>query len=879
SILIAQNEKIKSKERIKQSSLFVEGQMTIKLKAGVGDYKKQTGLIYFGIPSLDEKVQEFGVYQLEKRFQFNPRLMRSDLPDLSRIYKLSYNSETSLNKIVAAFSANPNVEYAEGIPIYKVSVVPNDALYDDCQHLPQIMAEEAWNIHKGEDGTEEIVIAIVDTGTDWEHEDLVQNVWQNLSEDADGDGATIEFIDSTNTWVLDPGDLNGVDDDNNGFTDDLVGWNFINEDGDPNPILSNPMYNHGTLVTGIACGRTNNEIGISSISYNLKYMAVCADENNTLAYGYDGIIYAAENGADVISNSWGGGTSSAAGQEVIHYATGLGSIVIGAAGNDNIEYALYPASYLGAISVASVNEEDAKADYSNYHCSVDISAPGGEGDIGILSTSSDNSYEAFNGTSLATPLVAGVLGLLKSYHPTWTNEELIERVLATSDYIEDLNPGYENLLGHGRINAYEMLLGENIEDPYLKLGIEQIFANDANENGILEPGELVSLSFDIRNFMQTYGSDNVDVILTTSDADIIILTGEANIDIAADTISQLLDLFAIQIGDNAEAHYAEFNLHFESEMEIKKGEDIAFTLLISPSGYFVYDGDGEGENYSGVYIYNYLIDHGFNAMYGSGDEFPTSLNGFEAVFLSFGNFASGYTTFGNQHVDVVSNYLTDVEGDVYIESSDAFAYDQVGNTAFHLLFGLTSSNDGSTNPIDSLWGLENSLANGMAFTSSSQSTNSWIDMFSPIDEAEAVFEELDYGIVAVQYDVPDSYETFCFSYAISKLDDGNSPSTKDELLNEILIFFDESLSIGEEEAINPFNCKVYPNPNTGIINIDLGSLTDVSIKVLNLSGQLVYSKENINAPLFQFELDAASGIYILELSAEDEKQQFKLVKQ
>ena len=208
-------------------------------KQAVGEFGKQTGMVRFGIHSLDEKVADFEVYQLEKRFKYNPAKLRADLPDLSRIYKISFPDKFSLNEVVESFSIDPNVEYAEPIPVGHLADVPNDSLYSQLQHLPQIFAPEAWEIHKGEAGTDEIIIAIVDTGVDWDHEDLQSNVWQNLGEDADGDGHTMEF--NGTQWVLDPGDLNGVDDDLNGFTDDLIGWNFITNTGDPNPIPGNPM--------------------------------------------------------------------------------------------------------------------------------------------------------------------------------------------------------------------------------------------------------------------------------------------------------------------------------------------------------------------------------------------------------------------------------------------------------------------------------------------------------------------------------------------------------------------------------------------------------------------------------------------------------------
>ena len=123
------------------------------------------------------------------------------------------------------------------------------------------------------------MIAIIDTGVDWDHVDLLNNVWQNLAEDADGDGHTLEF--SGTQWVLDPGDLNGIDNDFNGFTDDLIGWNFITNNGNPNPIPGNPAGYHGTHCAGISNGVTNNGTGIASIGWNLSLMAhLCRSEQH-----------------------------------------------------------------------------------------------------------------------------------------------------------------------------------------------------------------------------------------------------------------------------------------------------------------------------------------------------------------------------------------------------------------------------------------------------------------------------------------------------------------------------------------------------------------------------------------------------------------------
>jgi subtilisin family serine protease len=846
---------------------YMQGQITIKLKEGVGEFEKQEGMVYLGIPSLDEKIERFNVYQLEKQFRFNKRLAKPGLPDLSRIYKLSYSGEHSLRELIKAFSSDPNVEYAEGIPFLSPVAVPNDSLYDECQHLPQIMAEEAWDIHKGEDGAEEVVIAIIDEGVEWTHEDLVENTWQNLAEDADGDSVTIEFIDGE--WVLDPDDINGIDEDGNGFTDDLIGWDFIDEDGNPSPTNGDQ---HGTHCAGIACGTTNNDIGISSVSYNLKHMGVNMSAGGDGGpYAFDAIIYAAESGADIISFSWGGWAYSEAHQEAIEYAYNLGSIIVVAAMNTGMFELMYPASYFHVISVANVYESDEINPSSTYNCAVDISAPGTD----ILSTVNENEYEAWTGTSMACPMVSASLGLLKSYHPEWTNEELINQIIGTADEIDDLNPGYENLIGSGRINAYRMLLGDSLEDPYLQLGVTNFDAIDENENGIIEAGESVLINIDLRNFMATYGAENATITLTTADPMITIVEGEISLAIPADTGFSILDQFEILVAEDAEVHFAEFNLNVEADIDVVLCNNESFSLLIEPSGYLVYDGIAEGEDYSGQYIYDYFIEHDLPALYITGIDFPSSLLGFDGVFLSFGNYNSGNTVLDGHSVDVITSYM-ESGGDVYLEGGDALGYDQSDNSGFLALFGLVAATDGDDNPINELFGEENTLADGMIYTSNTQSSNSWIDQYFPLDEAEIAFTESGYGDVAVQYDAGDERQSFCFSYAISKLVD-DSLNTRDALFSNILNFFGHITGVNEIEELDPFSCVVYPNPasSQATISYVLPSGAEVRFEILNSLGQTVESFSEFQAQgehLYNWNADKLpSGLYYYALTVDSQR--------
>ncbi|MDY0151452.1 MAG: S8 family serine peptidase, partial [Candidatus Cloacimonas sp.] len=241
-----------------------------------------------GISSLDARMQSLQVYQLKPYFQVSPA--KSALSDIALIFQVS--SPFPLQRVVNLLSRDEHVQYAEIVYPDEILAVPNDANYPASAYFAALEAEAAWDIHKGEDGANDIIIAVVDTGTNWKHPDLAQNIWNNLGEDANGNGYTLYYNGSA--WVMDAGDLNGVDDDANGKIDDLIGWDFmLNIAGDE---ANDPFDagSHGTIVSGIACARTNNSIGVSSLCWNLTLMPVsCSYGAGTIYRGYDAVLYAA----------------------------------------------------------------------------------------------------------------------------------------------------------------------------------------------------------------------------------------------------------------------------------------------------------------------------------------------------------------------------------------------------------------------------------------------------------------------------------------------------------------------------------------------------------------------------------------------------------
>ena len=341
--------------------------------------------------------------------------------------------DKELELLIQKLNELPEIEYAEPVYIDEEDFTPNDPNYSSCWHLDKIKADLAWDISTG---SSDIVVSIVDDAITINHPDLQDVIWVNPNEIPN----------------------NGIDDDNNGYVDDINGWDTYTNDNDPSPHDNTSAWAHGTHCAGIAGAATNNGVGISAIGYGVSLMAVkTADDNGLVNQTWDGVYYSIVSGADIISCSWSSGSFSQTNYNIIQFGLNNGSIIVAASGNNNSNLTTspkYPACYEGVICVANTNSADVKASSSNYGNRIDISAPGSS----ILSTVPYSGYDTKTGTSMSAPMVAGLLGLMKSYAPNATNEQLINCMKNSSDNIDAVNSNYAGLLGSGRINAYNALM-------------------------------------------------------------------------------------------------------------------------------------------------------------------------------------------------------------------------------------------------------------------------------------------------------------------------------------------------------------------------------------------------------------------------------------
>ncbi|MFA4857895.1 MAG: S8 family serine peptidase [Candidatus Margulisiibacteriota bacterium] len=323
-------------------------------------------------------------------------------PRFQNLYKMRV--ALPLNEAIAYLRQDPEVEYAEPNYIVKaLDTTPNDTYYSDQWGLTKVDAPTAWDTTHG---STSIKIAVIDTGVNYNHEDLSSKV--------------------------------------------TLGYNFAddNDDPDDDDVLHN---GHGTHVAGIAAAITNNATGIAGLGWDTKILAVKVLHSSGTGDSYavaQGIEYAADR-ASVLNLSLGDSDPSTAMEDAVAYATDQGCLVVAAAGNDGNSNRMYPAAYSPTIATASTDTNDQKVSWSNYGSWISVCAPGNNAYGPGLS----NSYSYMSGTSASAPFVAGLAALVWAQNPTWTATQVKEQVLYTADNIDSINIGYAGLLGHGRINA------------------------------------------------------------------------------------------------------------------------------------------------------------------------------------------------------------------------------------------------------------------------------------------------------------------------------------------------------------------------------------------------------------------------------------------
>jgi hypothetical protein len=356
---------------------------------------------------------------------------------LHRVFRVSLGAGFDISTLARQIGSDAVFEYVT--PSYLLEPLTNDPGYGNQWHHEQtqdhdIDTPDAWALTQG---SSSVIIADPDSGLAWRHDDLRDNIWQNLGEDANHDGHVIEQV--SGQWQFDPGDVNSLDDDGNGYADDFIGMGNAGTGG---------IGNHGTLTAGLAAARGNNLIGIAGVCWQCRILFAQVTSGN-----WPNIIeYAVDNGASVINISYGFGSTGCWGEQAgalhdaIRYAYDQDVSIVASSGNDNEYYPpIAPACWNEVLAVANSNQNDRKGSFSTYGGWVDLIAPG----TNMYSTYPPNNYFTASGTSYAAPLVAGAAGLIRSLHPNLTNRQVYSILQSSTDPLLE-EPLF---IGNGRLNA------------------------------------------------------------------------------------------------------------------------------------------------------------------------------------------------------------------------------------------------------------------------------------------------------------------------------------------------------------------------------------------------------------------------------------------
>lgn len=414
------------------------------------------------------------------------------IAELERLVLVELPEAVDTAVLLRKLRRHPELEYAESLPERFLCGVPNDPMVMEQYALRLTRVFDAWDVLPAQ--PEPIVVGIVDTGVDMAHPDLADNIFLNPGEiGLDANGQDKRF--------------NGIDDDGNGFVDDWRGWDFAAGDGRSQDNDPSPGNAHGTHVAGIVGALVNNGRGVAGIVPRVRLLVVKigpdAPGSTQVVNSYQGILYAASMGAAVINCSWGGPARSEAEREIVRTAVALGAVLVAAAGNDGQRVPFYPAAYPEVLSVAATDSADLKAWYSNYHESIAVAAPGED----ILSTLPGGLYGRMSGTSMAAPVVSGIVALVRQKFPEYGPAQAMARVMITADNLDQRQPWLAGLLGWGRVNAYRALTLDTVQACF----IDSVAISDADGDGFFDVGDTLRIMLWLRNVLEPVDSLSVEV--------------------------------------------------------------------------------------------------------------------------------------------------------------------------------------------------------------------------------------------------------------------------------------------------------------------------------------------------------------------------------
>jgi subtilisin family serine protease len=834
------------------------------------------------------------------------------MADLSLIYQVNYNTGMSLEKAVNTLLETGMMVYAEPKYLPKLLFTPNDPSTGLQYFLNKIQAYAAWDIEQGDTN---VVIGIIDTGSDLDHPDLEPNLKYNYADPIDG-----------------------IDNDGDGYTDNFRGWDLGENDNDPTVGINN----HGSHVTGCAAAATNNSTGVASPGFNCKFLPVkIANATGALTEAYEGIAYAADAGCQIINCSWGGGGGGSFGQDVIEYATiNMNSLVIAAAGNDNSSGNFFPSAYNYVLSVASTGNNDGKSSFSNYGSNVDICAPGSN----IYTAMSNDTYGFMNGTSMACPVAAGAAAIILSQNPTYSALQVGEKLRITCDNIYSVpsNGIYLNQLGKGRINMFRALTETG---PSVRM--TNIISTDGNDDAFVI-GDTVSITGDITNFLDP--TVNLDITMTTTSPWVTIIDNNTVVGALGTlaTVNNNADPFLIKINAGtpqntlvslklnfADGAYSDFQM-----VDIFVNVDyISITInqistTITSKGRLCYNGENQSEGlgfqYNGdnlVYEAGLMIGQSTAKVSDNVRGAPTTENDFQSAQIVqklVPSVQSEFDLFGKFNDNPAAVPVP------VLVSHKAFAWSNPGDDKYIIV--EYSIKNTSTSTLSNIWAgifadwdiqdydlnkADENAALKMGYVYNTTATGLWagikvltaapynhyaidniagmggVNMTDGYDNAEKYTTlstpRAQAGINGSGNDVIDVVSTGPFTlgagdsvkvaFALIAGDDLNDLNTS---AGNAQIKYDNLLSVPENGTVSGSFLQTYPNPAGNILYINSESNTANRIRITDITGRMIME---IEKPVWQnglFQVDVsglATGMYTLNLLSEGNSISGQFIKQ
>lgn len=811
---------------------YLPGVVIFKLKSSPNIDAK--GLVT-GNSSVDAVLAKYGKERVTQPFGMKTTAKTSLGRSLSHICQAVVSPKADIGQLCQELSGTGQVEYAEPRYGYQVeATTPNDPMLGSQWFLSKIQAGDAWDISRGDTS---VWIGIIDCGVQVTHPDLANNIWVNPGEDINHNGKFDNWpstYDSLGVY----GDIDSTDNDGNGYKDDVQGWDFagpdiavVTPDGDNDPNVYGSNNDHGTHVAGDASAVTDNGIGVAGIGWNCRPMAIkCSYDNDYTApgsksyiyFGYDGIVYAADNGAKVINCSWGGSGYSQFAQDVINYAWEAGSVLVCAAGNDASSDPHYPSAYDNVVSVAATTSSDIKSSFSNYGTTVYVSAPGSS----ILSTAYSNTYASWDGTSMASPVAAGVAGLIWANNPGWNNTKVATQLIMTTDNIDALNPTYAGLLGTGRINAYKALTTTPV--PLVKY--QSHLVNDGG-NGIAEAGETVGLSLTLKNWWGD--AANVDATIHSDDYAVQITTASANYGAINGGATWTVTSFDFTVENTALPHWAMFTVDISADAQSRTD---TFYVQIERSPILLVDDDTGARNVDTLYSQSisklgYFYDRYDRSLRGAPDTallksyntviwlcewaFP-SLDSMDRAALRTYLDNGGNLYLSGQDIGWDLADPTGVPDNQYTAETEAFYQDYLHASYGGDHSGITSIVGTASDPIGD--GLSFSIL--QPYIGSSQ----YYDYFSPIGGATTVLDYSGFssGKAGIKYS--GAYKLFYTGFGFEAI---TSVSARDTVMDRVVKWFMGDIQIAHtplndtEDTLNPYPVQATVASSAGVSQVYL----------------------------------------------------------